>query len=138
MNVKKNYIVEGTSRPGGSIRVALKDYLGETRYHEVHRLVASHFLSTYRKEKNVLHRDEDNSNNRAENLKFGNGSRIGQLMPPREQPKRRYVKIVETGMLFDNARVAAEYLGVDVSSVYRHLRRERDKINGVTLVYSWD
>lgn len=106
--------------------LALSIYINGERFQQmVHRLVAEAFLGGPYPDLDVNHIDGNKTNNCIENLEWctrtenvrhavHNGLRPG--------PRRRAVRIIETGDEFESLRACAGYFGADVSCISWALR----------------
>lgn len=100
----------------------------------VHRLVAEAFMSDFKSELQIGHRDGDNTNNHIENLRIRGGNRFSVNRYEAKNRGGGKVLILETGEVFLNAYSAARHLGTDANSIYRCLRKERKRHLGMRFV----
>ena len=85
-----------------------------------HRLVVEAFLGGPHPGLEVNHIDGDKTNNCIENLEWCTrleNTRHAVRTGLRKGPRRKLVRLVETGDDFDSIRACARYLGADVSSI---------------------
>ena len=86
----------------------------------VHRLVAESFLGGPHPDLDVNHIDGDKTNNCIENLEWCTrleNVRHAVRTGLRPGPRRKSVRIIETGTEFESVRACAKYFGVDVSCI---------------------
>lgn len=124
---------EGTGRIL-HVYVNRRGYLELTMYKDgrpttrpVHRLVAEAFLGGPHPELDVNHIDGDKTNNCIENLEWctrEENVRHAVRTGLRKGPRRKPVRIIETGEEFDSVRACANYFGVDVSCIIWALKRD--------------
>lgn len=112
------------TNPRGYLTLTLrKDNTQVTK--SVHRLVAEAFLGGPHPGLDVNHIDGDKTNNCIENLEWctrEDNVRHAVHTGLRPGPRRRAVRIVETGEVFESIRECAKYLGVDGSCISWALR----------------
>lgn len=92
----------------------------------VHRIVANAFIPGEHSDQQVNHKDGNKTNNHISNLEFVNGSEnvqhaydTGIRKPSGGRGPIRGVRIVETGMMFDNMADCARFVGGDSGNVCR-------------------
>lgn len=100
----------------------------------IHRLVAEAFFTDDAFGKEIYHNDGDKSNNFYENLRYRNsGGAPGRLRKDVVPVVLTVFEIVETGERFHSIRECAKATGMDISTIYKVLRGEREHHLGVTL-----
>ena len=117
--------------------------VSETGTHEnrfVHRLVAQAFVPGYREDLDVNHKDEDKTNNRADNLEWCSpsyntqyGNRNTTMV---EQRRRDVVMMSDDGTIireFPSIQEAARAVGISAGHICRVCKGERNKAGG----YRW-
>lgn len=117
--------------------------VGSGKNHYVHRLVASAFVPNPNGYKEINHKNEDKSDNRAENLEWC--TRQYNLLYGRRGDSsgkslgREVVLVSDTGekMEFDRLTKAAEYLGVTIQAVSQ-ARKKKQKTKGFRVYYGKD
>lgn len=92
----------------------------------VHRLVAEAFLGGPHPGLDANHIDGDKTNNCIENLEWC--TRLDNVRHAvntglRKGPRRKSVRIIETGDEFESLRACAKYFGVDVSCISAALKQ---------------
>lgn len=139
LNVKFGRYLEGRTSVYGFVKVALYEN-GKSQEFYKHHLVAQTFLTGYSEGVHVRFKDGDKTNCRLDNLRFGNGRGLG-VMKSKDQwgrhvpPNGRFILLAngEPVDSFWNVRTLAEFIGADVSTVYKHLRGERKSVRGYSV-----
>ena len=94
---------------------------GKRKFFLIHRLVAEAFLPNEDELPEVDHRDNDKTNNRAENLQWISGVENNRKRKNGwGQPKR--VQCVETGEIFESINAAAIAMNRTFDSMSKHVR----------------
>ena len=141
INIPRDTFLRPRPNSDGYMRVSLSCE-GRVADFYVHRLVAWAFFSGYDPREQVIHYDNDKSNNSTGNLRL-------RKKPPRpidhlpikdlNQKHRRQwgrrIEVVETGAVFRTARDCADYIGGDYGSIYACLRGEQGTHKGFTFQY---
>lgn len=135
-NLRSHVILRPRSNSYGYLRVALRKD-GKTHDVYIHQLVAKTFVTGYRWGTQVTHVN-DSEDNSIFNLRFRKGARMGTIRKNLPRPIGRYVRIVETGQLFNSVYQCARFINGDASSIYRVLRGERSTYRGLTFVYEYE
>lgn len=101
----------------------------------VHRLVAAAFIEGFAPGVQVIHSNEDITDNYVYNLRFRKGKRMGQLRRDMPPIVTRRVRIIETGEEFSSVSECAKHINGHVGSIYRVIRGEREHHLGYTFDY---
>lgn len=141
LNLERDRVL--TPRPTGlgTLRVALSR-MGVVTDHFIHHLVVQAFYGPLEPGSQVIHYDDDKTNNKPENLRIRKRSKRQPTMSMPEEPPfmpdRRWgtpVQIIETGAIFRTVRDCANYIGGDYATIYACLRGERQSHRGNTFRY---
>lgn len=136
INLRTNVMLRPRRNSYGYTRVALRKD-GTTHDVYIHHLVASTFITNYHRRVGVKHAG-DNGDNHINNLRFQKGRRLGTVVRNPPKARARRIEVVETGMRFLTVESCANYIGGDVSSIYRVLRGERESHKGLTFRYQYE
>lgn len=128
----------------GALRVTLSRN-GVLREFKIHHLVAQAFIKAYVMGEQVIHLNDDKTNNTPGNLRIRKYVRpisdhhlpILEGYDGSDGGRRwgRRVQIVETGQIFRTARDCARYIRGDYASIYSCLRGDRKSHRGYTFEY---
>ena len=127
-------------------RLGTSGYLCVNLHHEgkqvtemIHRLVALHFCKGYRDELVVNHKDEDKTNNRADNLEWVTqmeNANHGTAIQRRKKYPKAVVQISLSGEVVNvwpSVKSAAEAVGVNPACIGHCCKGDRPTIKG----YRW-
>lgn len=132
-NAKSQSPLYPTVRNRGYTQVSL-GHNGVWKSFYVHQLVYKTFANDWRPRIQIAHKDRDKRNNHIDNLYVrGEDIRFAKSQPVR--PHARRVMCIETGQVFRNAYVCAEYINGDARAIYRCLRGEQHKHLGYSFRY---
>lgn len=138
----------GNKKYGGYLFVGLsKDNNVTQKY--IHRLVAEAFVENTYNLPQVNHKDEDKTNNRAENLEWctnfenltynGRNKRVGDKLRGRASLTRKEVVMFKDGVeikRFSHPKEAADYLSVSESSIRGTIYGFNHSVKGYVFEYS--
>ena len=108
-NQKTGRVLKASISEKGYARVSLAEN-GKTYTRNIHRLVADVYVPGYEEGMGVVHKDNDPSNNHADNLKWETKSEIARrsFENGRQQTHRmRPVRCIETGEEFESVKSCA-------------------------------
>ncbi len=134
---KRNRFLKQRYDKDGYLKVGLVNDDGKQVTFQVHRLVAMAYIPNPDGKETVNHTDEVKDHNwvgnlswmtRQENLNYG--TRTERQAKSISKP----VRCVETGEIYQNAIVASNAIGVDVSSIYLCVRGKQKTSRG----YHWE
>lgn len=111
----------------------------------VHRLVAEAFIPMVSGLGQINHKDENRSNNNAENLEwcnakynsnYGTNRKRGVYTRKSRQSNCKKVKCVETGNVYESIQLATSMTGVHNTNISRALKGERNTAGGFHWEYA--
>lgn len=111
----------------------------------VHRLVAEAFIPMVSGLEQINHKDENKSNNNAENLEwcnakynsnYGTNRKRGVYTRRSRQSNCRKVKCVETSNVYESIQLATSMTGVHNTNISRVLKGERNTAGGFHWEYA--
>lgn len=130
-NHRLDHILKQTMDSGGYMRVTISE--NGRQYSElVQRLVADTFLGEH-PGMIVKHRDGDLTNNRIDNLYWTTRSELikDAYLEGRKRPhNNKWIRVVETGRIYDSITACARDLGCDKSHIHRYLSGKCDHVKG--------
>lgn len=143
-SVRSKKYLSQKKRPDGYMEVNLwRDNIGQSFL--VHRLVAEAFIPMVLGLEQINHKDENKSNNNAENLEwcnakynsnYGTNRERGVYTRKSRQSNCRKVKCVETGNIYESIQLATSMAGVHNTNISRVLKGERNTAGGFHWEYA--
>lgn len=114
---------------------------GKTKFHNIHRLVAEHFVPGYQEGMVVNHIDEDKTNNHVSNLEWvtikqntNHGTGTQRASQTRQSNKGKSIYCPELDMIFSTQTEASRYFGCGQQHISRTIREGRT-VKGFHLIY---
>lgn len=145
-NMKTDKLLNLTKHSNGYIRITLSKNRKTKKFY-VHRLVATMFIPNTDGLKEVNHIDFNRENNSVENLEWvshkdnvqhsfnGDEERGKQHKQKISDAKKKKIRCVENGMVFDSLKDASEWCNGDVGSISSCCQGKRYKtVSG----YHWE
>lgn len=127
MNSSTNKVLVPRKSRGGYLRV----HLPYRRDVFIHRLVAESFIPNVENKPTVNHKDGIKDNNRVENLEWATMSEQNYHkyrvlnMPCHNKGKTKRVMNVDTGIIFNSFKEAAQFCGIDPSRISKSVHQGR-------------
>ncbi|AQS10599.1 NUMOD4 motif protein [Clostridium saccharobutylicum] len=149
-NIKRNKLLKLQLQKDGYLRVGLYDKNVNYSTKKVHRLVAEVFISNPNNYKCVNHKDENKSNNNADNLEWcthhynnsygSRGKRISKTMLKKYKSnplshRHRPVICITTGEKFTTTKAAGERYGLIPSYITAMCKGQLKQANGYKFKY---
>lgn len=134
VNISRDAVLKSRPNDEGYLRVSLSSG-GRVKDFYVHRLVAGAFHAGYDHREQIIHWDDNHSNNKLSNLRMRKRPRGERPLRRSRRQTGRQVEVVETGEVFRTARDCANHIGGDYGSVYACLRGDRKTHMGYTFKY---
>ena len=129
-SLRRNTYNKFTERKGAISIQFHKD--GKIIERTVARVVAQAFILNPNNLKIVLHKDGDCSNNRVDNLEWGNLSR---KRPDVSERFSKPIKCLETGKVYPSVLSATKDIGATSSGICSHLKGHTKSIRGFHFIY---
>ena len=115
---------------------------GQVKYHQVHRLVAEHFVPGHQEGMVVNHINECKSDNVWTNLEWvtskennNHGTAIERRVCTYHSNRNKTVYCTELDMTFKTQAEAARYFGVSGVTIYKVLAGIRNTVKGYHLIF---
>ena len=109
----------------------------------VHRLVAQAFIPNPNNFQEINHKDENKLNNRVENLEwcnreynihYGTAQERSKITQQNTSPKRKAIRCIETGKIYQSGMEVKRELGIDNGSISKVCNGKKKTAGG----YHWE